>query len=127
MNKDYLTLFKELARSSSVIAEKVMEKDRKNGEEKHEKIAEKMRDDFLDLHQRLSDTPDKLDKKDFIKLTIGATILLENLKDNRNTLDLTIKGYENDILPKLQQVVACETDEEAIKMAEERFQLIDEK
>ena len=124
MDKKYITLFKELSKSTAVLAEQVMDYDHEKKDEKGFETAKTMRDDFEALHDKLSaeDFDGILAKNDYAKLLVASLIISNNLRDKMNTLKKAIMGYENDLIPKLQNIVKDEvTDEEAQKIAEEIF------
>lgn len=124
MDKTYLTLFKELARATEIAAEQVMEYDHKKGDEKAEETAQIMREDYIQLHDKLSkeDFDGILTKKEYAKLLAAAFIVSNNLKDRMTGMRKALAGYETDVIPKLSAIVDnTTTDEEAQKMAEETF------
>ena len=124
MDKKYIELFKELSRSTAVLAEQVMDYDHEKEDEKGFETAKTMRDDFEALHDKLSaeDFDGILAKNDYAKLLVASLIISNNLRDKMNTIKKAIMGYENDLIPKLQNIVKDEvTDEEAQKIAEEIF------
>ena len=122
MDKKYITLFTEIARATEVSAEQVMDIDKQNGDEKGEKTARIMRDDYAQLHDKLSaeDFDGNLTKNDFIKMMAGAMIQVNQLQDRITNLRKAMSGYQNDLIPKLQKIIEkAQTDEEAMKLAEE--------
>ena len=126
MDKKYVTLFKELAQAMAVSAEMVMEYDREKGDDKGLETATIMRDDY----QALSDTIDNLgkdyqmNKNDAAKFLVGAMVQVNHLQDKINSIKMAIKGYQEDLIPKLKEIVDnAKDDDDASKMMEEKFTL----
>lgn len=125
MNERYIKLFTEIARATSVLSEQVMEYDRTKPDEKGEQTAQIMRDDFTRLYDKIS-KGESLSRADFAKLLVGSYISLRNLEDRVEAMKSAIDGY-NDVMPKLDKVINDSTnDEEALKLAEELFQITEE-
>ena len=121
MDKKYIELFKELARATAVAAEQVMDYDKAQNDETGYATAETMRNDYEALHDRLGDDY-ALNKADAAKLLVGVMIQLNQMQDRIVALRKAATGYQTDIIPKLQEIVdKTATDEEAAKMAEEKF------
>lgn len=124
MDKKYIDLFKNLAQSTALSAEQVMEYDEKKGDKDALETAKIMRDNYEDLHTRIEAAQDEyiLTKADAAKLIIGAYIVVNQLQDRIDTLRKAIAGYQTDLIPKLQDIVDnAENDEAAAKMANEKF------
>lgn len=120
MDNKYTNLFIEMAKTSSVLAELVMEYNRKKNDENGEKNSEIMRDDFLALVDTI--TSGDLVRNDYIKLLVAAMIVRNNIQDKVKAYEKAINGYNIDIIPKLQRIVdETKTDEEAIALATELF------
>ena len=120
MDNKYTNLFTEMAKTSSVLAELVMEYNRKKNDENGEKNSEIMRDDFLTLVDTI--TSGNLVRNDYIKLLVAAMIVRNNIQDKVKAYEKAINGYNIDIIPKLQRIVdETKTDEEAITLATELF------
>ena len=127
MDKKYITLFKELAQATAASAEQVMDYDREKGDEEGLKTATIMRDDYQDLVGRIDVTEYVISKSDAAKLLVGAMIQANQLQDRISNLKKALTGYQTDIIPKLQAVVDAENDEVAVKIAEEKFIIEDNK
>ena len=120
MDNKYTNLFIEMAKTSSVLAELVMEYNRKKNDENGEKNSEIMRDDFLALVDTI--TSGDLVRNDYIKLLVAAMIVRNNIQDKVKAYEKAINGYNIDIIPKLQRIVdETKTDEEATALATELF------
>jgi hypothetical protein len=121
MDKKYVTLFKDLAQATAASAEQVMEYDRGKGDEKGLESATMMRDDFQALVGRIAAKDFVMTKSDAARLLVASTIQVNQLKDRIEALKQAMTGYQTDIIPKLQQIMDAETDEDAQKLAEEKF------
>jgi len=124
MDKKYIQLFKELARSTSVSAEQVMDYDKSKQDEKGFATAQVMRDNYNQLYETINKAGDNYipTKEEAAKLVVGAIILVNQLQDRINNLKKAVNGYQLDIIPKLRSVVDdAENDEAAAKIAEEKF------
>ena len=123
MDKKYVTLFKELAQAMAVSAEMVMEYDREKGDDKGLETATVMRNDFQDLADKVNEEY-QMNKNDAAKFLVGAMVQVNHLQDKINSIKIAIKGYQEDLIPKLKEVVDnAKDDEEASKMIEEKFTL----
>lgn len=121
MDKSYIALFQEIAKSTAVSAETVMDYDREKGDENGLKTATIMRDDYQTLADSFNDEY-KMSKNDAAKLLVGSMIIVNQLQDKINGLKKAITGYQTEAIPKLQKIVdETKTDEEASKMADELF------
>ena len=123
MDKRYITLFKELAQATAVSAEQVMEYDRGKGDEKGLETATIMRDDYQNLVDSIvsADENYQLNKADAARLLVGAMIQVNQLQDRINNLKKAMSGYQADVIPKLQEIVDLENDEDVAKVANEKF------
>ena len=126
MNYNYITLFREIAHNCEILAEQVMELDKKNNDEQGLKTAEIMRDDYSQLYDRLrvdGFDPATLTRADYLKLLAATYITMNNLEDKIKVLQKAVSGYKVDLLPKLQRVAEeTETDEEVRELVEKIFQ-----
>jgi len=121
MDKKYITLFKNLAQATAASAEQVMDYDKTKGDEKGFETAQIMRNDYQELTDRVTDDF-VLTKNDAARLLVAAMIQTNQLQDRMNLLRQAMTGYQSDVIPKLQEIVdKAETDEDAIKMANEKF------
>ena len=121
MDKKYIELFAALAQANAASAEQVMDYDRQQGDEAGLKTATTMRDDFQDLADRLDDKYE-MSKADALKLLLGAMVQVNQLQFRIDALKKAMTGYQTDVIPALQEITEkAETDEEAKKMANEKF------
>jgi len=130
MDKKYITLFKELVQAVAVSAETVMEYDRKKGDEKALETATIMRDDYQNLFETISNSGDDYSptKVEAAKLLVGTMIMANQLQDKINNLNAAMVGYRDDLIPKLQSIIdEAEDDEQARKMANEKFIIKEQK
>ena len=124
MHNKYIQLFKELAKATAVSAEQVMDYDKQKNDEKGLAAAETLRDDFNALYDKIAakDFDGILEKADFARLLVGTLIIVNQLNDRITALKKALSGYQTDIIPKLQEIVDnAKDDEEAMKIAEEKF------
>ena len=123
MDKRYITLFKELAQATAVSAEQVMEYDRGKGDEKGLETATIMRDDYQALADSITSADEnyQLNKADAARLLVGAMIQVNQLQDRINNLKKAMSGYQADVIPKLQEIVDLENDDDVTKVANEKF------
>lgn len=127
MDKQYITLFKELAQSMAASAETVMDYDREKNDDKGLETATIMRNDYQNLVERISADNYMLTRNDAAKLLVGAMVQINQIQDRINMLKKAMAGYQTDLLPVLQEIVDnTSTDEDAAKYAEEKF-IIQEK
>ena len=129
MDKNYIELFKEIARATELAAERVMQYDNNLKDNEGYKTAEVMREDYRALHERLSnDNIDTIERQDYIKLLLVSMIVTQNLEDMVTKQQTTIKAYRNFITPKLQRIMdETKTNEEANALAQKLFITKDEK
>lgn len=130
MDKKYITLFKELAQATATSAETVMDYNREKGDIEGLETATIMRNDYQTLTDKISEANDKYvpTKNEAAKLLVGAMIVVNQLQDKINNLKMAVKGYQIDLIPKLQEIVdGATTDDEASQMAEAKFILEDNK
>ena len=130
MDKKYITLFKELVQAVAVSAETVMEYDREKGDKKALETATIMRDDYQNLFETISNSGDDYSptKVEAAKLLVGTMIMANQLQDKINNLNAAMAGYRDDLIPKLQSIIdEAGNDEQAQKMANEKFIIKEEK
>ena len=122
MDKKYITLFQQLAQATAASAEAVMEYNQSKNDENGLKTATVMRDDFQSLADRLSKEDYIMSKSDSAKLLVGTMIIVNQTRDKITALKKALTGYQTDLVPKLQSIVdEAQNDEDASKMAEEKF------
>ena len=130
MDKKYLNLFIQITQTVAVLAENVMDLNKKDNDEKGYETAKIMRDDFQNLHDKISEKNfdfNSLTRADFAKFLVGAIIIMQNLEEKVKNIQTSIQGYKIDTIPKLDRIVnETKTDEESITIANELFQIIDE-
>jgi len=128
MEAKYVELFKELTRATAVAAEQVMEYDNQQNDKDGFEKARMMRDDFENLHSKLSDNFDgTLTKAEYAKLLVGAYVITNNLKDKITVLKRSIKAYEEELIPRLNEIVDTENEEDVQKVADKVLALEDNK
>jgi len=124
VNEKYYELFKNIARTVETTSEQVMEYNAKNSDEKGEKTAQTMRDDYANLYDRLSSEDYEITRNDYMKLLVGAFVVLNLLENNKKSIDISIHGYKSDVLPKLQRIMnESDNDESATALAEKIFEV----
>ena len=121
MDKRYVELFTLIAQTTANLAEQVMEEHKKNNEEKGYQTAETMRNDFLNLHDKLG-TDEVLDKADYARLLVGAIIVTNQLNARIENEQKALQGYKIDIIPKLDQINNADASE-TVKLAETLFEI----
>ena len=126
MDKKYITLFKTLAQATAASAETVMDYNREHNDEKGLETATIMRDDFQDLASKIDDNF-IMTKGDAARLLVGAMIQVNQIQTRIENLKQASIGYQNDLIPKLQAIVDAKNDEEALKIANEKLIIEDNK
>ena len=125
MHQKYIDLFKEISKTTEVLAERVMEYNHTKKDEKGEKTAETMRNDFASLRDKFEKNdfdPTAITKAEYAKLLVGSMIIINNIEDRIANEKKAIEGYKLDLLPKLQRIVnECKTEEETTTLATELF------
>ena len=130
MDKKYVTLFKSLAQATAASAETVMDYDHEKGDEKGFETAKTMRDDFQALAESIDNLGEEyqINRSDVARLLVGAMIQVNQLQTRIENLKKAMTGYQTDVIPKLQEVLDnAKTDEEASKLANEKFIIEDNK
>lgn len=131
MDNKYLILFREIARTTEVLAERVMAYDKEKKDEKGEQTAQTMRDDYAKLHDKLSasnlDT-NSISRMEWAKILVGAMVISNNLSEEIEQRKKALSGYKIDLIPKLNRIInETKTDEEAITLANELFEISENK
>lgn len=129
MDKTYITLLSELAHATELTSEQAMELNKKNNDLKGYGTAKTMRDNYSELYDKMRAKDfdsTTLTKNEYCQLAIGAIIMAEQLEKKIAAEQRVLQGYKQDTIPKLDRIINCKTDEEAVKLAEEIFQLKDE-
>lgn len=130
MHEKYIKLFESLAESTAVSAEQVMDYDAEKGDKKGYETAQILRENYEDLKTRIHEAGNDyiLNKTDAARLIVGTIIIINQLQDKVKAMQNAIDGYKNDLLPKLQEIVDnTEDDEAATKMANEKFNIKENK
>ena len=126
MDKKYKLLFSLMAHSTANIAEQVMNLHKENGDEERQyNAAVTMRDDFLNLYEKLN-SEESLTKADYARLLVGSIIVANQIDSRIKTDQTALRGYKTDIIPKLDQINQADDEESALKLAEELFQVKEE-
>ena len=119
MDKGYLELFTLITQVSANLAEQVMEEHKKNNEEKGYQTAEMIRNDFLELHDKLG-TNEALNKADYARLLVGAIIFTNQLETRIKKAQDALQSYKLDIIPKLDQINNADASK-TLELAENLF------
>ena len=125
MDKRYRELFTLISQSVSNLAEQVMNDHQDKGEDKQQETAQIMRDDYLNLHNKLTNG-EELNKADFARLLVGAIIVTNQLGARIKNEQKALDGYKLDVIPKLDRINNTE-EEEVASLAEELFKIQEEK
>ena len=129
MNKKYITLFRELAQATAILAEQVMEYNQKQNDEKGYETAKKMRDDYQELTGIIANAGDEYTptQAEVARLLVGAMVQVNNLNTRIEALKKAMRGYQTDVVPKLQEIMdLAKDDNEAQKIANEKFVITDD-
>ena len=130
IHDNYVTLFSEIARTTEILAERVREYNKKKNDVEGESTSLKMYNDFNELHERIHTknfNPDTLTRSDYAKLLVGTYVIANNLKDRIASEQKALRGYQTDIVPKLQRIMdETKTDEEAVTLANDLFSINEE-
>ena len=125
MHQKYVNLFKELTHATEVLAEQVMEYDKKKNDQKGAETAQTMRDDFVKLYDKIRAedfSASTLTKAEYAKVLVAAMIIVNNLETRITNEQNAVKGYKETVIPKLERIIdECDSDEVAQKLAEELF------
>ena len=110
MDKRYIELFTLISQSVANLAEQVMNDHQDKGETKQQETAQIMREDYMNLHDKLI-TGENLTKADFAKLLVGAIIVTNQLDTRIKNEQKALDGYKLDIIPKLDRINNTDADE----------------
>ena len=123
MDKEYVTLFTDLAHATEILAEQVLELDNNTSKA----AAETMRKDYSDFYDKMRAEdfdPASLTRADFAKLMIGALINTQQLEKRSQAIQRAIQGYKIDVIPKLERIIKeTTTDEQSQTLANELFKV----
>lgn len=110
MDSKYLELFTLIVQQIANLAEQVMNDHQDKGEIKEQETAQTMRDDYLDLHDKLTSNQE-LNKADYARILVGAIIIANQLTARIQNEQKALDGYKLDIIPKLDQINNTEYDD----------------
>jgi hypothetical protein len=110
MDSRYLELFTLIAQQIANLAEQVMNDHQDKGETKEQETAQTMRDDYLNLHDKLTSNQE-LNKADYARILVGAIIIVNQLTARIQNEQKALDGYKLDIIPKLDQINNAEYDD----------------
>lgn len=131
MNQKYIELFREIAHNTEIMAERVMEYDKQKNDKEGLKTAETMRNDFSNLYDKIrSDNfkPETLTRAEWAKILVGSMIVTNNIEQQLENQRKALQGYKMDLIPKLNRIMEeTKTDEEATKLAENLFEISEDK
>ena len=113
MDKSYRSLFTEMCKTAQVLAEQVMDYDKKQGDEKGFATAEMMRNDYQKLEDVLSEGKEPT-YTDYTKLLAAAYIVMNNIQDRINTEKKVVENYKINIIPKLSRIMDETKDNEEL-------------
>ena len=127
MTTGYEELFKEIARTNEILAERVIELNHEKHDENGEKTASIMRDDYANLYDRIREKNfelTSLSRNDWAKLLVGTMVVVQNVEDRIKGEQKAVQGYRIDVIPKLQRIIdETKTDEEAKSLVENLFKI----
>ena len=104
----YINLFKEITHAAQILAERVADYDKENGDKEGSYRALGMRNDYQALNDKLSAENfnfEQLTRSDYAKLYICTLAVTNNLEDIVNHYKKAIQGYRIDLLPKLSRML----------------------
>ena len=123
MNEKYITVFKQMCQTVSILAEQVMDYNKKNNNDKGYETAEKMRNMYMALEDKFVNG-DELSRVDFVQLITVSYIVMNNIQTRIENEQKALEGYKVDLLPKLSRIMnETSDDESARKLAEELFSI----
>lgn len=121
MNKQYQDLFQLIARNGALNAEQAMKNIEASDTEEKDKnigILTEARNAFNVLEDKIMKN-EELVLEDYIRLYAGAVVSRNIIQKNINTWSAVVKEYDENLIPKLQEVA---TEQDATK----RGSLLDE-
>lgn len=121
MDKRYIELFTLISQSVANLAEQVMNDHQDKGETKEQKTAQIMREDYINLRDKLV-AKEELNKADFARLLVGAIIITNQLDARIKNEQKSLDGYKLDIIPKLDRINNASA-EEISSLAAELFNI----
>ena len=131
MNQKYIELFREIAHNTEIMAERVMEYDKQKNDKEGLKTAETMRNDFSNLYDKIradNFNSKTLTRAEWAKILVGSMIVTNNIEQQLENQRKALQGYKMDLIPKLNRIMEeTKTDEEATKLAENLFEISEDK
>ena len=124
MDKKYNQLFTLITQVVSDIAEQVMTAHKGDEDPTQYNAATTMYTDYLALNKKLKEIQ-PLTKPDYARLLIGSVMVITQLESRIKNDEAALTEYKEDLLPKLGEINEADTEEEAIKLAEELFSISD--
>ena len=123
MDDSYKSLFIELSRSAQILAEQVMDYDKKNNDTKGYKTAEAMRNDYQRVEDSLKEGT-ALGYNEYVQLLAAGYIIINNLQDKVTEYQKAINGYKTVVIPKLSRIMEEGKDNPEVfnKLVNELFQ-----
>ena len=122
MDESYKSLFIELCRSAQVLAERVMDYDKKHDDSKGYSAAEFMRNDYQNVEDLLKEEKE-LGYNEYVKLLAAGYMIVNNLQDRITEYQKAVNGYKTIVIPKLSRIMEEGKDnpEQMKKLVEELF------
>lgn len=123
MNKQYQELFQLVARNGALNAERAMATIgvADTDEKKHNiEVLTEARDNFNKLEDKILKN-EKLVLTDFIQLYAGAIVSRNIVQKNIETWTAVVKEYDDNLIPKLEEVAKLPDDEKREILIEEFF------
>lgn len=121
-----------MAHTIEILAEQVLELNKKNNDEKGIQTATIMRNDYAELYDRMKSedfVPESLKRHDFARFLVGAIIVTQQIENKIAAENKALSGYKVDLIPKLERIVN-ETNEgeqdEVTALAAELFSIHEE-
>ena len=124
MDSTYKKLFTGMCRTTAILAEQVMDYDKKQGDTQGYNTAEVMRNDYQKLEDNLT-TNEELTYNEYTKLLAASYIIVNNIQDHIKASQQAINNYKINVIPKLSRIVdETKDDPEKTKtLAEELFKI----
>lgn len=113
VNSQYIELFGAICQNCEVSIEKTLDFDENKKDAEQTKKIIAMRDDIAALHDKLSNRK-PLEQKDWTKLYVCALTSKLTIQNNIKTWEKVLNAYDNDLLPKLSNVVEAKATDESI-------------
>ena len=123
MNKQYQELFQLVARNGALNAERAMATIgvADTDEKKHNiEVLTEARDNFNKLEDKILKN-EKLVLTDFIQLYAGAIVSRNIIQKNIETWTAVVKEYDDNLIPKLEEVAKLPDNEKREILIEEFF------